>query len=53
MAVKSKTEEIEGVIAKVTGKDIKINVTLLEKGQAFEDHFMEAIKKINFNITEE
>lgn len=53
LAVKCKTEEIEGVIAKVTGKGIKINVTLLEKGQAFEDHFMEAIKKINFNITEE
>lgn len=51
--VKNKITDIEEIISNATGKDIKINLTLLENGEAFEDHYMEAIKKINFEITEE
>lgn len=45
--------EIEEAIGEVTGKDIKINIELLESGQRLEDHFIEAINRVNFNITEE
>ena len=52
-AAKVHTEEIENIISSVLGKQIKVSITLLEKGEVFEDHYLEAIKKINFKIMEE
>ena len=52
-ACKNKEEEICNIISTVVGKQIKVSITMLEKGETFENHYMEAVKKINFNITEE
>ena len=34
-------------------KEIKVKMSLLKSGENFTDHYMEAISKINYNITEE
>lgn len=45
--------EFAEAISKIAGKEIKVKVTLMEQGEDFTDYYMEAISKINFNITEE
>ncbi len=44
---------VEDKIAEVSGKDIKINMSLLQKGVDFGDQFADILKKINFEVTEE
>lgn len=45
--------ELSQDISSIVGKQTKVKMTLLEEGESFTDHYMEAISKINFNITEE
>ena len=52
-ATKRSEEELATKISEVVGKSIRLNITMLNEGEKFEDRFMEAITKINFNITEE
>ena len=46
-------KDIENAIAEVVGKAVKIDVKLLEKGQHFEDHFVEVKKRIVIDNIEE
>lgn len=46
-------DELSQDISSIVGKQTKVKMTLLEEGESFTDHYMEAISKINFNITEE
>ncbi|MDE6210302.1 MAG: DNA polymerase III subunit gamma/tau [Lachnospiraceae bacterium] len=46
-------EELKNSISEIIGKEIKVKISLLDSGENFTDHYMEAISKINFNITEE
>ena len=52
-AAQSHEEQIAETISQVVGKQIKVSITLLESGEVFENHYMEALKKINFDVTEE
>lgn len=45
--------ELKESISQIVGKEIKLRIAMLESGENFTDHYMEAISKINFNITEE
>ena len=45
--------DIENAISEVIGKSVKLDVKLLEKGQHFEDHFVEIRKKIMIEEIEE
>ena len=45
--------DIENAISEVIGKSVKLDVKLLEKGEHFEDHFVEIRKKIMIEEIEE
>ena len=45
--------ELQTAISEIINKEIKVKMSLLKSGENFTDHYMEAISKINYNITEE
>lgn len=53
MSKPDKIEMIQAAIGEETGKQVRVEIKLLESGEKTENHFVEVLKNIDMNIVEE